>query len=48
LGQAGLQDPRDLGLRLCHSQTTWVTLPFPAPSFLGLEGMTQVNNNNNN
>ena len=38
LGQVGLQDPRDLGLRSCHTQATWVRRPFPTPSFLGIEG----------
>jgi hypothetical protein len=38
LGQVGLQDPRDLGLRSCHTQATWVRRPFPTPSFLGIDG----------
>jgi hypothetical protein len=38
LGQAGLQDPNDLGLCSHHSQATWVRCPFSAPSFLGMEG----------
>jgi hypothetical protein len=38
LGQVGLQDPRDLGLHPSHTQETWVGCPFPAPSYLGLEG----------
>jgi hypothetical protein len=37
LGQVGLYDPKDLGLRSCHIQATWMRRPFPAPSFLGLE-----------
>jgi hypothetical protein len=24
LGQVGLQDPRDLGLRSCHTRATWM------------------------
>jgi len=38
LGQAELQDPNNLGLRSYQSQATWVRCPFPAPSFLDLEG----------
>jgi len=38
LGQAMLQDPKDLDLLSCHTQATWVWRPFPAPNFLGLEG----------
>jgi len=33
-----LQDPRILGLRSCHSQTTWIRCNFLASSFLGMEG----------
>jgi len=29
---------RDLGLRSCHAQATWVRCTFLAPSFLVLEG----------
>ena len=38
LVQTGVQDPSDLGRCLCQIQATWVRCPFPAPSFLGLEG----------
>jgi len=37
LGLAGLQNPRDLGLRSTHTQAPSVRRSFPAPSFLGLE-----------
>jgi len=37
LGQVMLQDARDLGLRSCPSQATWVRCIFRVPSFLGLE-----------
>jgi len=49
LCQAGLQDPRDFGLHLCHTQATWVRRPFPAISYLGVEGdvKPKLNNNNN-
>jgi len=38
LGQAGLQNPSDLGLHPCHTQATWVRCPFLASIFLGMEG----------
>jgi hypothetical protein len=38
VGQVGLQDPRNLDMLPCHSQTTRVRRPFLAPSFLGLKG----------
>jgi hypothetical protein len=38
LGQVRLQDPRNLGLRSCHSQVTWIRRTFPAPRNLSLEG----------
>jgi len=38
LGQTGLQDSSNLGLRPYQTQATWVRRPFPAPSFLGLKG----------
>jgi hypothetical protein len=38
LGQVVLQDARDLGLRSCPSQATWVRCTFRVSSFLGLEG----------
>jgi len=37
LGHAGLQNPSDLSLRPCHTQTTWVRRPFPSSIFLGME-----------
>jgi hypothetical protein len=38
VGQVGLQDPRNLDMLPCHSQTTRVRRSFLAPSFLGLKG----------
>jgi hypothetical protein len=43
LGQARLQDPRDLDPRSCLSQATSIMCPFPAPSFSGLEGDAKPN-----
>jgi hypothetical protein len=37
LSQGRMQDPKDLSLRPCHSQATWVRLSFLDPSFLSLE-----------
>jgi len=38
LGLGGAVRLKGLGLRPCHSQTTWVRRNFSAPSFFGIEG----------